>query len=186
MTYKEMKKKTLALIEELNPNSAMLTDDPDIAAKYNEVANQVMYEMARMKKLPKYVEMPVTKGQLLTFKDIENEIGNAVYQIKMIAGVISFPKADGTVQKVMEDGTAEIECYVYPKRITDENADAYEFELSPDALEVLPYGIAGDLLKSDVSADYGVSYSKRFSEMIQVLDSRYQMTSVYIEGGVEL
>ena len=185
MNYKEMKKKVLALIEELNPNSAMLTDDPDIAAKYNEVTNQVMYEMARMKKLPKYVEIPVVKSQLLSFGDIESEIGNKVYQIKKVSGVAVESKAEGTVQKILEDGTAEIECFVFPKRITDENADNYEFELSPDALEVLPYGIAGDLLKSDVSADYGAVYSKRFTDMIQVLDSRYQIPSITIEGGVD-
>ena len=48
MTHLEMKKKVLALIEELNPDSAYLTDDPDISAKYNYVANQIMFELARM------------------------------------------------------------------------------------------------------------------------------------------
>ena len=33
MTLNEMKKKYLGLIEELNPLSDQLTDDPDIAAK---------------------------------------------------------------------------------------------------------------------------------------------------------
>ena len=52
MTLKEMKRKVLALIEELNPDSDLLTDDPDIATKINEVINQVMFELARMKKIP--------------------------------------------------------------------------------------------------------------------------------------
>ena len=38
MTLQEMKRKVLALIEELNPNSDLLTDDPDIAAKINAVS----------------------------------------------------------------------------------------------------------------------------------------------------
>jgi hypothetical protein len=33
VTLLEMKKKVLALIEELNPDHELLTDDPDIAAK---------------------------------------------------------------------------------------------------------------------------------------------------------
>ena len=41
MTLLEMKKKVLALIEELNPNSEFLTDDPDIATKINEVINSI-------------------------------------------------------------------------------------------------------------------------------------------------
>ena len=43
MTLAEMKKKVLGLIEELNPDSELLTDDPDIATKINEVINQIMF-----------------------------------------------------------------------------------------------------------------------------------------------
>mgnify|MGYP002520278978 CR=1 FL=1 len=72
MTLKEMKIKVLGLIEELNPLSALLTDDPDIAAKINEVINQIMFEMARFKKIPKYVEMEVKEGDIL---DLAVKIG---------------------------------------------------------------------------------------------------------------
>ena len=82
--------------------------------------------------------------------------------------------------------TAEIDCFVYPERITEKTNDSYEFELSEDALEVMPYGIAGDLLKSDVSAEYGNIYSVRYEAMLNRLDPRYHMTSVYIEGGVDI
>ena len=77
--------------------------------------------------------------------------------------------------------------FVYPERITSNTKDkAYEFELSQDALEIMPYGIAGDLLKSDVSTDYGRVYSSRYESMLQRLDPRYQLTSVYIDGGVAI
>ena len=184
MTLKEMKEKVLGMIEELNPNSALLTDDPDIATKFNDVTNQIMFELARMKKIPKYVEMEVTKGDLLEFADIEQECGYEVYQIGMVCGVSFSSKANGTVLKILEDGIAEIDVFVYPERITSTTKDNYEFELSPDALEIMPYGIAGDLLKSDVSTEYGTIYSTRYESMLQRLDPRYQMTSIYIEGGV--
>jgi hypothetical protein len=186
MNYTEMKKKVLGLIEELNPNSELLTDDPDIATKYNDVANQVMFELARMKKIPKYVEMAVTKGATVTFEDIENQVGYEVYQIAAVAGVTYTPKASGTILKFTEDGTAEIDVFVYPERITDKTSSGYEFELSPDALEIMPYGIAGDLLKSDVSAEYGAVYSTRYESMLNRLDPRYMMTSVTVEGGVNV
>ena len=54
MKLNEMKKKVLGLIEELNPNNSVLTDDPDIATKINDVINQIMFELARLKKIPKY------------------------------------------------------------------------------------------------------------------------------------
>lgn len=183
MTLLEMDKKVLALIEELNPDSEFLTDDPDIAAKKRYVTNQIMYELVRQKKMSKYAEMEVEAGQLLTFEDIEAAVGYVVYQLGTVCGVNYVPKANGTVLKILESGTAEIDCFVYPERITENTKDNYEFELSEDVLEIMPYGIAGDLLKSDVSAEYGSIYSTRYETMLNRLDPRYQMTSVYIEGG---
>ena len=186
MTLLEMKKKILGLIEELNPESEVLTDDPDISTKINDVINQVMYELARNKKIPKYVEMEVRAGDRIAFSDIEQACGYEVYQIDLVSGVNHTPKADGTVLKIHESGTAEIEVYVYPERITANTKDNYEFELSADVLEIMPYGVAADLLKSDVSTEYGSIYATRYETMLQRLDPRYQMTSVYIEGGVSI
>ena len=184
MTLKEMKVKVLGLIEELNPNSELLTDDPDIATKLNEVINQIMFELARMKKISKYVEMEVSEGDLIEFADIEKACGYEIYQIALVSGVNHVSRANGTVLKIMENGTAEIDCYVYPERITEKTKDkAYEFELTADVLEIMPYGIAADLLKSDVSSEYGSVYATRYETMMQRLDPRYAMTSVYIEGG---
>ena len=186
MTLGEMKLKVLGMIEEVNPDSAALTDDPDIAAKINDVINQILYEMARQKKIGKYVEMEVHKGDLLTFEDIGSEVGYDIYQLGTISGVAHAFKANGTMVKVLEDGKAEIDCFVYPERITEKTPNSYEFELSADALEIMPYGVAADLLKSDVSAEYGAVYATRYESMLQRLDPRYHMTSVYIEGGVSI
>lgn len=186
-TLLEMKKKVLSMIEEINPDNALLTDDPDIAAKFIHVTNQIMFELARIKKIAKYIEMPVTEGQQITFEDIANECGYEVFQLGIVGGVNHTYKANGTIIKVLESGTAEIDCFVYPERITEKTNDkTYMFELSDDALEVMPYGIAGDLLKSDISAEYGNIYSARYEAMLQRLDPRYHMTSVYIDGGVDI
>ena len=185
MNLKEMKVKVLSMIEELNPDSELLTDDPDISAKINEVTNQIMFELARMKKIPKYVELEVNEGDTIEFADIEKKCGYEIYQVSLVGGVQSVPKANGTLWKMMGSGTAEIDVFVYPERITATTRDkAYEFELSADCLEIMPYGIAGDLLKSDVSAEYGSVYSTRYESMLQRLDPRYAMNSIYIEGGV--
>ena len=184
MTLLEMKKKVLGLIEELNPDSELLTDDPDIATKINDVINQVMFELARMKKIAKYVEMEVTEGDTITFEDIEREVGYAVYQVALVSGVAHNVRATGTLFKMTESGTAEIDCFVYPESITDKTKDkAYEFELSQDVLEIMPYGVAADLLKSDVSAENGMVYATRYESMLQRLDPRYNTGSITIEGG---
>ena len=187
MNLLELKKKVLGLIEELNADSELLTDDPDISAKLNEVINQVMFELARIKKIPKYVEMEVSAGDIIEFGDIESACGYEIYQVGTVGGVKYSPKANGTVLKILEGGTAEIDCYVYPERITDKTKDkAYEFELTPDVLEILPYGVAADLLKSDVSAEYGNVYQQRYEAMKQTLDPRYQMTTIYVDGGYDI
>jgi hypothetical protein len=181
-----MKKKVLALIEELNPDSENLTDDPDIQAKYESVLTQVMFELARMKKIPDYVEMEVNEGDVFRFEDITDETDYEVYQIDAIRGVEYERKAQGTVIKFLESGIAEIEYFRYPTRITDKNRAKYEFELSADVLEIMPYGVAADLLKSDVSAEYGRIYADRYEAMKQMLDPRYQMTSITFEGGYDI
>ena len=186
MTLKEMKMKVLALIEELNPNSTALTDDPDIATKINYVINQVMFELVRMKKLSKYVEMEVSEGDILTLEDIGTVCGYDVYQVSNICGVNFVPKANNTVFKMLESGTAELDVYVYPEQITSTTKDTYEFELSTDVLEIMPYGIAADLLKSDISAEYGTIYATRYAEMKQLLDPRYSMPMYTIEGGINI
>ena len=186
MTLKEMKQKVLGLIEELNPQSELLTDDPDIATKINDVINQVIFELVRMKKLPGYVEMEVKEGDLITYDDIEKAGKYAVYQLNNIRGVRHELKAQGTILKILEDGIAEIEYYKYPETITTTTKDNYEFELPQDVLEIAPYGIAGDLLKSDISTGYGAIYSQRYETMLQRLDPRYLMGTFTIEYSVDI
>lgn len=187
MTLLEMKKKVLGMIEELNPDSELLTDDPDISTKINEVTNQILFELARMKKIPKYVELEVSAGDTITFSDIEKECGYEIYQISTACGVGYIPRANGTILKITSGGVLELDVFVYPERITEKTKDkAYEFELSADALEIMPYGIAGDLLKSDVSAEYGNLYAARYESMLQRLDPRYQTATFTVEGGIEI
>ena len=61
-----------------------------------------------------------------------------------------------------------------------------ELDLSDDALEIAPYGIAADVLKADVSNQYGTIYERRYREMLQMLDSRYTLGTVEFDGGLEI
>lgn len=180
MTLLEIKKKVLQLIEEISPNNANLTDDPDIKAKLNSVINMVQFELARMKKIPAYVQRTVSAGEVVDMNTLDN-----FYQLRLIRFTGNYELIENMVV-FSEEGTADIYYYKYPASITDETPDTYEFELSLDALEILPFGVAGDLLKSDVSAQYGSVYSQRYETMLQRLDSRYSMGSISFEGGVDI
>lgn len=174
MTLAEMKTKVLAMIEELNPDSTVLTDDPDIQFKINEVMNQIQNELSRMKKLNARYTYNTTSGMVLDTKDIPLfyqllKIPNAEYEL--LGGEIFF----------IEEGEYTIYYYKYPTRITEANETTFEFELTEDLLEIMPYGVAGDLLKSDISANYGKIYSDRYNELKQSLDPRVSEGFVYIK-----
>ena len=187
MTLKELKQKVLVLIEEYAPDSdgKRLTMDDDINNKMNEVTNQIMYEICRMRKLPKYIEMDVSEGDLIDFATLEAECGYEIYQISVVSGVDYDLKADGTILKMLENGTAEIDVFVYPEAITSKTKDTYEFELTPDVLEIMPYGIAADLLATDVSSNYK-EFRQRYEAMLARLDPRNHMPTISIVGGINV
>jgi hypothetical protein len=86
LNLEEMKKEVFALIEEYDKNSPYLTADVDLQAKVNGVINHVMYELARIKKIPKYFEMEVQSGQLVTLEEMGNECGYEIYQLGTVGG----------------------------------------------------------------------------------------------------
>jgi hypothetical protein len=180
MTLEEMKIKVYSIIEEYSESADNLTEDEDLAAKMNSCVNAIMNEMARFKKIDAYTTMTVTEGQNIEL----SEIDSSIYQLNLIRGV----DYDMIGNRVVfnEEGTAEIYYYKYPTQITEETEDDYTFELDTDALEVMPYGIAGLLLASDISNNYGNVYTNMYREKISQLDARKTMSSVYISGGVEI
>lgn len=179
MTLEDMKIKVYALIEEYSEDEDDLTEDEDLATKMNGVINQIQNELARFKKITAYKTVEVTEGQEMKLTEIDKNI----YQLNIIRDVDYDTMGDLIIFN--EDGTAKIYYYKYPEQIDIDTSDEYTFELSRDLLEIMPYGVAGDLLKSDVSSDYGQIYSQRYREMINELDPRYGMGGVVIEGGID-
>lgn len=186
MTLLEMKKKVLQLIEEIDTDQTSLTSDPDIAEKINSVINQVQFEVARIKKIPAVSEEEVTASEVFELDMLDN-----FYQLRLIrfrdaqGNAAGFEVIDNMVLFPV-DGNATIFYYKFPKTITDATTDDYKFELAKDALEIIPYGVAADLLKSDVSTEYGAIYSQRYETMLQRLDPRYSTGSISVEGGVDI
>lgn len=181
MYLKEMKEQILKFIEEINPESELLTDDPDISAKINDTINQVMFELARIKKIAAYETLEVKADEEI---ELEKEIKN-FYQLEVIKGIEYENFNNFVIPK--EDGTAKIFYYKYPKRISSNTSDTeYKFELSDDVLEIMPYGVAGDLLLGDVSNRYGQIYLNRYNELKQGLDPRYNKGSIVIGEGINI
>lgn len=186
MTLKEMKKIILGLIEELNPDSEYLTDDPDIQAKINDVINLIQLELARMKKISAYTTENVAAEQVFDLNTIDKFYQLRLLRFKNEAGQDAEYEIVENMVIFNQAGTATIFYYKYPEDITDKTSDEHVLELSQDALGIMPYGVAGDLLKSDVSTNYGAIYSQKYETMLQRLDPRYSMGSISVEGGVNI
>lgn len=187
MTLKEAKTKVLSLIEELNADSELLTDDPDISAKINHVISQIQNELARIKKIPAMTTEEVSGEDVFDLTTLDQ-----FYQLRSIrfqgeSGEESSYEVIDNMVMFSENGTAVIFYYKYPEIISEKTKDSFELELSQDALEILPYGVAADLLKSDISTSYGKIYAERYETMLQRLDPRYSAGgSIMVEGGVDI
>ena len=178
MTLKEQKEKVLRLIEEINPESELLTDDPDISAKINDVINQIQFELSRIKKIPAKIQYEVEDYKIFNMSD-------EMYQVYRVIGCNSYDIFGREI--IFPDnftGLVTIYYYKYPDVIRANTKDTYTFELSDDVLEIMPYGVAGDLLKSDVSNAYGNIYSQRYEQMKQQLDPRYSLGFIEIGDGI--
>lgn len=186
MTLLEMKKKVLELIEEINKSETSLTSDIDIAEKINTVINQVQFELARIKKIPTYSEEEVTADEPFDMTDLAQFYQLRTIRIKSEGEETPAVEIIDNLAIFSKDCTATFYYYKYPKVIDENTSDDYRFELSADALEVMPYGVAADILKSDVSANYGQVYSNRYETMLQRLDPRYAGGMFYIEGGIDV
>lgn len=180
MTLREMKLRVLSLIEEVNPKSEYLTDDLDIQAKINYVIDTKAHELARIKKIAAIENIDVEQGEDINLYD---ELDN-FYKLNSITGV-SYDIFENIVT-FKEDGIAKIKYYKYPKMIDEKTNNNYKFELSEDVLEIMHYGVAADLLKSDVSAQYGQVYANAYQETLNLLDLKVTGGTIVIKGGINV
>lgn len=178
MTLGDMKKRVLSLIEEINPQSQYLTDDVDIQAKINYVIDEKQHELARIKKIAAQTTLELEEDETV---DLYEEIEN-LYQIKSMRG-IEYENFENHVT-AKEDGILNINYYKYPTMITAETENTHELEISRDAFEIMPFGVAADLLKSDVSAQYGQVYANAYREALNMLDVKFNSNNVTIKNGI--
>ena len=182
MTLKEMKKIIFRLIEEASVDTTKLTDDEDFGKKINDIINQIMIELTRFKKIPAYIDVEVTEGQEY---NLQEEIDD-FYQLRKIKGIKDYD-LDENLITFNENGNVRIFYYRFPDPIRENtNEEKYTFELTEDLLSAMPYGVAADILKSDVSNNYGQIYANRYKEILQSLDPRYNLGTIVIEGGIDI
>lgn len=199
MTLKEMKQKTFSLIEEYYPELAEMAEDNDVLLKINGVVNGVSMELMPYKKIPAIATITITEEDEHSIK-LKEKITD-LFQVKKISGIDAEYVFEDLIQ-VPEDFEGDITVYYYkypnvvdlnPSEPNNEEGeettsydDSFVFDLDPVLLEVMPYGIAADLLKMDMISSYGKYFYERYRELKQQIDSRLSSGVIEFVGGVEL
>lgn len=194
MTLKEMKIKTFSLIEEYYPKEKGLAEDEDVLNKINGVVNQIQLDLMKYRKINAFKTFNLTKEEEHTI-NLKKKI-NDLYQIRSISlEDYEMPNEDILVIPDDFEGSFNVYYYKYPtlveitfekeKERLDEDED-YEFELDQELLEIMPYGIAADLLKMDMISNYGKYFYERYLEMKNNIDSRKTSGTISISGGCDV
>ncbi len=202
MTLKEMKIKIFSLIEEYYPERADLAEDSDVLNKINGVINSIQLDLMKYRKLNASYEVEITKedSKIINLKDLLDDL----YQLNKIVFdsdiEYEMPNNETIILPSDYEGTFTIYYFKYPELLeiifegTEEEQEIerleqdedYEFELDADILEVMPYGIAADLLKMDMISNYGKYFDERYRELKNSIDPRRNSASVMISGGIDI
>ena len=201
MTAKEMKIKTFSLIEEYYPEKAELADDQDVIYKINGVINSIMLDLMKYRKIPTKYSYTLNENnktlalssipdfyQLNTIPDIEYDVvGN--FEIVFNTEDLKLPK-EITIYYYkypsLMDLTFEATSTPTKEEASAEYDESFEIELDLDLQEIMPYGIASDLLKNDMISGYGRYFYERYNELKGLIDSRKTQGMATISGGIDI
>ena len=199
MTLKEMKTKVFSLIEEYYPELEGMAEDEDVLKKINGVVNSIQLDLMKYRKISANTEIEIKENSnhIITISD---EISN-LYQLNKVIldgnQYNDFTMLDEDNIQINDKfvGTVKIFYYKYPKMVQltfDENEDTdeydtnFKFDLDLVLQEVMPYGIARDLLRLDMISNYGSYFEKTYNELKQQLDSRKTAGIITIYGGEDI
>lgn len=196
MTLEENIKIVLSLIDEYAPESTELfTEDEDIQNKIKNLYNQPYQELSQIKKIRKIknINKITSTEEHYTAYSLPTDM----YQLKAVVALDSKTNKliDGdfyiidTEKKIYINDTSEaiykIEYYAYPSFVNEDTENDFELELDQDVQNILPYKVAGNLLKSDPSADY-TAFRQAYEEAINKLDTRTMLPLITVSGGYDI
>lgn len=178
MTLGDGKRRVLMLLDEYSSGGA-ITQDVDINNKMADFFDTAQKEMAGYKKIIRKTEITLLNGEgefslyelpnnfWKTFRVWKN--GKLISGYPIIAGELAVPSG--------ESGKILLEYFAKPQTITPNTPDTYEFEVSEDAANCLPFYVAAQHLLPDLVVDYS-AFWQMYLNMRAALD-----TSLPSDGG---
>lgn len=186
MTLGQVKKTALALIEEYAPDNDLLTDDEDIQTRINLLVNSAYQELSQIKKInATHILDRTEKGNSKYYR--EYDMPEDLYQLKNIivkdnetnevlsANLDHYIENNKIFINDLTEGNYIINYFKYPEEINEETLDDFKLELDQDACNVLPYAVASDILKADISNDYSI-FEAKYQSMLRRLDNRKDLS----------
>lgn len=203
MTLKEMKIKTFSLIEEYYPEKAELAEDSDVLNKINGIVNSIQLDLMKYRKLNASYEVTINKedSKTINLKELLDDLYQ-LNKLKFDSNIeYEMPNDETIILPSDYEGTFTIYYFKYPELLeiifdgeTEEEQEKerleqdedYEFELDLDVQEIMPYGIARDLLKMDMISSYGKYFAEEYERLKSQIDSRRNNASIMISGGIDV
>ena len=159
MTLGEGKRKVLKLLDEYSSGGTVNVDE-DVNAKMNDFFDIAQKDVAQHKRIVRSMTMDASDVSEMQFVDLPKDCaavfrtwrdGKLSWNFAVIGGKLALP--------AKTQGSYIVEYFAIPASITEATADEYEFEVSEDAANCLPYFVAAQHLLPDLVIDYSSFYN---------------------------
>lgn len=156
MTLGEGKRKVLMLLDEYS-SGGEITVDEDIDAKMNDFFDIAQKDVAQWQPIMRRVSITLDgTGSAELPADVSRVLKIALDGARTSAYEI----VDKRLLSPPGDTSALTLDYIaVPETITPETADSYEFEVSEEAANCMPFFVAAQQLLPDLVIDYGAFYN---------------------------
>lgn len=156
MTLGEAKRKVLMLLDEYSALGEVRVD-ADIDAKMNDFFDMAQRDAAAWQPIVRRVALLLDgTGSMTLPRDVSRVIrvrknGNAVTGYEVVDGALLSPEGDRSL--------LTLDYIASPEAISPQTPDDYEFEVSDEAANCLPFFVAAQQLVADLVVDYGAFYN---------------------------
>ena len=171
MTLGDGKRRVLMLLDEYSSGGSV-TQDKDISNKMNDFFDTAQKEMAGYKKIIRKTEITLNVGEGdFSYYPLPRDFGKTFRVWKSGKLIAGYPVISGELAvPSSESGKIVLEYFAMPKTITPDTPDSYEFEVSEDAANCLPFYVAAQHLLPDLVVDYS-AFWKMYLQMRSELDT---------------
>lgn len=181
MTLGEAKSKALKLMDEYSSRGARV-QDPDLEAKLPALFDIAQKQLSQIKKIVRRYDVPVSPG-VTDYPMPDDYAGLRRLWVDGQPGTAGTWFGNTLTLSGDETRNIMVEYNAYPTDIPDDAPDDYEFEISRDAQECMPYWVAAQPFIAD---NFVVNYKDlmgMYDRMVAALDTSIPGSAAVVKMG---